>query len=95
MTDTVTRSVATGEPTADRWVDVRMTDPEEGEWTVDAVVVDGAVEYVDLRVRHELLASFVACLLKDVDVATARDVLTDVADRRGIDFAPAPASDDE
>ena len=34
------------EETTENWVDVRMTDPEEGEWDVDFVVVDGQVNYV-------------------------------------------------
>jgi citrate lyase beta subunit len=34
--------------TTDEWVDVRMTDPDEGEWDID-LVVDGRVSYVTLR----------------------------------------------
>ncbi|MFC7154290.1 hypothetical protein ACFQPA_02315 [Halomarina halobia] len=62
-------------PCADDWVDVRMTDPEAGEWDVDVVVLDGAVTYVDLRIRPSLLGSFVRCLLEDADAATAREVV--------------------
>jgi len=50
----------------EEWVDVRMTDPDAGEWDVDMVVVGGKVEYVDLRIRPELLGDFVECLADDV-----------------------------
>lgn len=73
--------------TADReieWVDVRMTDPEEDEWTVDVVTVDGQVKFVDLRVREDLLASFVDCLLDDLSDDAAHEVLATIAERRGI-----------
>lgn len=33
--------------TTDGWVDVRMTDPDAGEWDIDVVVADGRVEFVD------------------------------------------------
>lgn len=68
----------------DEWVDIRMTDPEAGEWEVDTVVLDGRVQYVDLRIRPELLASFVDCLVADVDDDQARDVLETVARRQEI-----------
>lgn len=71
----------------DEWVDVRMTDPEAGEWNVDAVVVDGHVEYVDLRIRPDLLAGFVACLLDDVGAERAGEILADVADRQDVDLS--------
>ena len=71
------------------WVDVRMTDPDAGEWDIDAVVVDGRVEYVDLRVKPDRLAAFVACLLGDVGEERAGEVLADVADREGIDLGNA------
>lgn len=71
---------------ADGWVDVRMTDPDEGEWDVDVVVVSGQVEYVDLRVRPELLSAFVGCLVDDIDDDRATDVLADVAERRELDL---------
>ena len=35
---------------AEPWVDVRMTDPQEGEWDVDVVIAEKQVEYVDLRI---------------------------------------------
>lgn len=69
----------------DEWVDIRMTDPEAGEWEVDTVVIDGQVQYVDLRIRPELLASFVDCLIDDVDSERARSVLETVAERRGFE----------
>jgi len=74
--------------TDDDWVDVHMTDPEQGEWDVDVVVADGQVEYLDLRVRPELLAGFVDCLVDDIGDARGRDVLRDVAERQDIDMRP-------
>lgn len=53
------------EEPADNWADVRMTDPEIGEWDLDAVVLEGQVEYVDLRVQPSLLGAFMECLLED------------------------------
>jgi hypothetical protein len=79
--------------TRDDWVDVRMTDPDEGEWDVDVVIAEGRVEYVDLRVRPELLASFVDCLVEDVGERRAGEVLSTVADRNGVDLA-GDAGDD-
>ena len=70
----------------DEWVDVRMTDPDEGEWDVDVVVVGGRVEYVDLQVRPDLLAGFVDCLVDDVSSERAAEILEDVAARHGIDL---------
>jgi len=70
---------------ADEWVDIRMTDPEAGEWEVDTVVLDGRVQYVDLRIRPSLLASFVECLIDDVDADRAQEVLETVARRQEID----------
>ena len=75
--------------THEEWVDVRMTDPDAGEWDVDVVVVDGHVEYLDLRVKPDHLAAFVECLFDDVDGDRAGDVLADVADRGGIDLGDA------
>lgn len=74
------------EDTTDEWVDIRMTDPEEGEWDVDFVVVDGQVNYVDLRIRPELLAAFVECLIDDVDHDQASSILTAMAERKDIDL---------
>ncbi len=68
------------------WVDVRMTDPDEGEWDVDAVVVGGRVEYVDLHVRPDVVAGFVDCLLDDVGDDRAAEILRDVAERQGVDL---------
>jgi hypothetical protein len=73
----------------EEWVDVRMTDPEEGEWDVDVVVAGGRVEYVDLRVKPELLASFVECLIDDVAESRARSILAEVADRNDVDVEGA------
>lgn len=70
----------------EEWVDVRMTDPDAGEWDIDAVVVDGCVEYVDLRIDPKHLSALVECLVEDVDDDRAGEVLADVADRNGIDL---------
>ncbi|MFB6080952.1 MAG: hypothetical protein ABEJ81_08140 [Haloferacaceae archaeon] len=70
----------------EEWVDVRMTDPEAGEWDVDVVVVDGHVEYVDLRVKPDLLAEFVDCLIDDVGPDRADEILANVADRQDVDL---------
>lgn len=74
------------ESATDKRASIRMTEPAEKEWDVDFVVAGGRVEYVDLRVRPELLTPFVACLLDDVDAETARTILSDVADRNEIDL---------
>ncbi|MDX1746465.1 MAG: hypothetical protein R3324_11055 [Halobacteriales archaeon] len=74
------------EDPSDDWVDVRMTDPEEGEWDIDMVVIDGQVQYVDLRIRPELLTAFVDCLIGDVGEERAEVILTAIAERNGIDF---------
>lgn len=73
-------------PPDDAWVDVRMTDPAEGEWNVDAVVVDGQVEYVDLQIRPDVLAGFVECLVDDVPRERAGRVLADVAASQDLDL---------
>lgn len=77
------------------WVDVRMTDPDAGEWDIDVVVVDGRVEYVDLRVKPDRLAAFVECLVDDVGDDRAEEVLADVADRGGIDLSDADGATEE
>jgi hypothetical protein len=63
-----------------------MTDPQEEEWDIDLVVADGQVEYVDLRIRPELLTGFVECLVDDLDDEGATRVLTRLADRQGVDL---------
>ncbi|RXK48588.1 hypothetical protein [Halorientalis pallida] len=60
----------------DEWVDIRMTDPDVGEWELDAIVADGQLEYVDLRVREDLVAPFVECLTGDLS-AGQRAALVD------------------
>ena len=77
----------------DDWADVRMTEPEAGEWNVDAVVVDGRVEYVDLQIRPDLLAGFVGCLLDDVGAERAERILEAVADDRDLNV-PSGARDE-
>jgi hypothetical protein len=76
------------DPTADEWVDIRMTDPEEGEWELDAVVVDGRMEHVDLRVREDLVASFVECLADDLS-RSQRAALLDRLSEEGADDVDA------
>jgi hypothetical protein len=76
------------------WVDVRMTNPEEGEWDVDLVVVDGQVNYVDLRIRPKLLAGFVECLIADTEKDRAKEMLIRVAERKNIDL-PTQTGDEE
>lgn len=75
------------EEDTDNWVDVRMTNPEEGEWNVDFVVVDGQVNYVDLRIRPELLAGFVECLIDDIDEDRTNRILTKIAEQKNIDLS--------
>ncbi|MEF8840098.1 MAG: hypothetical protein V5A62_00535 [Haloarculaceae archaeon] len=72
--------------TTDGWVDVRMSEPDQGEWDIDAVVVGGRVEYVDLRIRPALLASFIECLVDDVGDERGAEILAEVADRQGVDL---------
>jgi len=79
---------------AEDWVDVRMHDPGESEWEVDMVVVEGEVEYVDLRVRPELLGDCFACLVEDVGHERAGRVLAAAAERRGIDLGDGHLEDD-
>ena len=87
----MTDEVFTGtEDDMDNWVDVRMINPEEGEWNVDFVVVDGQVNYVDLRIRPEVLAGFVDCLIDDTDTDQAKRILTTIAERKNIDLSAQP-----
>ncbi|WP_324760260.1 hypothetical protein [Haloarcula montana] len=80
----------TGE-TVEDWADVRMTDPEQGEWDIDAVVAGGRVEYVDLRIDPALLSGFIECLLADVAAERAATVLARTVDR--LDLDPADIAD--
>lgn len=85
MTDEVFTDPA--EPTDD-WVDVRMTNPEVGEWDVDLVIVDGQVNYVDLRIRPDLLTGFVECLMDDIGDERARTLLQELEERADIELHP-------
>lgn len=85
MTDEVFTDPA--EPTDD-WVDVRMTNPEVGEWDVDLVIVDGQVNYVDLRIRPDLLTGFVECLMDDIGDERALTLLQELVERADIDLHP-------
>lgn len=82
----------TDEP-SDGWVDVRMTDPELEEWDIDVIVANGQVQYVDLRIRPELLGEFVDCLIEDVGEQRAKQVLTDLADNQDIDLQTETAEE--
>jgi hypothetical protein len=81
-------TLASTDPTTDEWVDIRMTDPEAGEWELDAVVVDGRMEHVDLRVREDLVASFVECLAEDLS-RSQRAALLDRLSEEGADDVDA------
>ncbi|MDS0220338.1 hypothetical protein NDI54_03125 [Haloarcula sp. S1AR25-5A] len=70
---------------AEAWVDVRMTDPEEGEWDVDVVIAEKQVEYVDLRIRPALLEGFLDCLFDDLSDERAQSLLAATLDRQGVD----------
>jgi len=75
----------------DGWVDVRMTDPDAGEWDIDVVVAGGHVELVDLRIKPALLAGFIDCLVEDVAESRAHDILAEAARKQGVD--PAELAD--
>ncbi|MFC6863445.1 hypothetical protein ACFQGE_08225 [Halomicroarcula sp. GCM10025817] len=75
------------EDPADDWVDVRMTDPDAGEWDLDLVVADGTVEFVDLRIKPSLLAGFIDCLVDDVADERASEILARAARMQGLDPA--------
>ncbi|MFC7026763.1 hypothetical protein ACFQJ5_02830 [Halomicroarcula sp. GCM10025324] len=77
----------TPDDTADEWVDVRMTDPDAGEWDIDLVVADGTVEFVDLRIKPSLLAGFIDCLVDDVADERARAILAKAARMQGLDLS--------
>ena len=72
---------------AEAWVDVRMTDPEEGEWDVDVVIAEKQVEYVDLRIRPALLEGFLDCLFDDLSDERAQSLLAETLDRQDVDPA--------
>ncbi|MDZ5811503.1 hypothetical protein U4E84_09115 [Halorubrum sp. AD140] len=67
-----------------------MTNPEKGEWDIDLVVVDGRVDYVDVRIRPDLLGAFVDCLIGDLGEDRAGRLLAGIAERNGIDLAARP-----
>jgi len=65
------------------WVDIRMTAPEEGEWDVDVIVLDGQVECVELRIRSAVLADFVDCLADDLGPERTWELADRLADSDG------------
>jgi hypothetical protein len=71
--------------TVEDWVDVRMTDPDAGEWDIDVVVAEGQVEFVDLRIDPALLSGFIECLVEDVAEERAARILARTADRLNLD----------
>lgn len=78
---------------AEKWADIRMTDPEKDEWDVDVVIVNGQVEYVDVRVRPSLLGEFMECLLDDVDDERAATILENITPQQEPD--PEVDTDEE
>jgi hypothetical protein len=56
----------------------------KGEWDVDVVVVNGTVEYVDIRVQPSLLVEFVECLFEDVNDERAATILRNIATRQDL-----------
>ena len=81
------------EDTSDGWVDVRMTNPEKEEWDIDLVVVDGQVDYVDVRIRPDLLGEFVECLVGDLGEDRASALLAGIAERNDVDLTARPEDD--
>jgi len=71
--------------TTDGWVDVRMTDPDAGEWDIDVVVAEGRVEFVDLRIDPALLSDFLDCLVADLGEPRARDIVVEAARKQGVE----------
>jgi len=74
---------------AGEWVDVRMTDPDAGEWDIDVVVDSGRVEFVDLRIDPTLLTGFIDCLIQDVAEDRAREIVEETAAKHGVDLDAA------
>ena len=91
--DTIDEAADAFTDPADDWVDVRMTDPDAGEWDIDVVVAGGRVEFVDLRIRPSLLAGFIDCLIDDVAEERAAEILAKAAPRQGLD--PEDLADDQ
>lgn len=50
------------------------------------MVVDGQVNYVDLRIQPELLATFVECLIEDMGDEHAGRILREMAERQNVDL---------
>lgn len=75
-----------GEDSGEEWADVRMVDPTEREWDIDLIVDGGHVEYVDLRIKAELLVEFIDCLIEDVGHERAGRILSEVVERSDADI---------
>ncbi len=84
-TDGTTDVFTETDESADEWVDVRMTDPEAGEWDIDVVVAEGRVEFVDLRIKPALLGGFIDCLVDDVGETRATEILAEAARKQGVE----------
>jgi len=56
------------------------------EWDVALVVVDGRVNYVDLRIRPGLLGGFVGCLVDDVGDEQAAAMRRELAAENDLDL---------
>lgn len=78
------------EDSGDEWADVRMVDPTEGEWDIDLIVGGGQVEYVDLRIKAELLVEFIDCLVEDVGHEQAGRILSEVVKRSDVEIRDLP-----
>lgn len=70
-----------------------MNAPEEGEWDVDVVVLDGRVECVELRIRASVLADFVDCLADDAGPERTRAVVERLAAGEGATPADAETAE--
>ncbi|WP_336000065.1 hypothetical protein [Halorientalis halophila] len=88
-------TLAATDGTEGEWVDVRMTDPDQGEWELDAVVVDGRTEHVELRVRADLVESFVTCLTEDLPKSRIRDIRAKLGAAAGMDDDESADTSDE
>lgn len=49
--------------------------------------MDGQVNYVDLRIRPELLAGFVECLIDDTEKDRANRILIKIAEQKNLDLS--------
>jgi hypothetical protein len=81
---------AASDARTDDWADVELSDPTAGEWDLDTIVAGGDVEYVALRIRRDLVASFVDCLVEDLPASQAQSVVDSLAATYGSTDSSAP-----